>query len=146
MVEKVFKGAWFFSLVATAGILLYTYASLPADVVIGAEVDALSITRDTLFYSALGFLTLLNALVFTVSRLFAGVAGFFRTWFFGLMAFFNLFVDVILQFLNVLNSAEKFDYDMMGLAIYGSLALLVFWSLTWPVFMFAQKISGKQPV
>ena len=143
MIVKVFKGVWFFSLLATVAIFLYVYASLPADIQLREDR---AISRDTLFYTTLAILTLFNALIFAMSRLYAGRDDYFRAWFYGLMVFLNLFIVVSLQFLNVYNSQEKYSYDSIGFVIYGSLGMVVLWSSLWPVYFLSQRIFNKQSV
>ncbi len=143
MIIKVFKAVWFLSLVATLAIFLYIYASLPADIQLGENS---SVTRDTLFYATLGILSVFNALVFAFSKLYNSQAGFFRVWFYGLMTFFNLFLIVSLQFINVYNSQEKYNYDSLGFVIYGSLGMVVLWSSLWPFYSISQRILNKEGI
>ena len=141
MIVKVFKGVWFLSLLATVAIFLYVYASLPADIQLREES---AISRDTLFYATLAVLTLFNALIFAMSRLYAGSDDYFQAWFYGLMIFLNLFIIVTLQFLNVYNSQEKYSYDNIGYVIYGSLGMVVLWSSLWPANYLLFRLSGKK--
>jgi uncharacterized membrane protein len=146
MIVKVFKATWFFSLMATVAAFLYVYASLPEVILLREGEGALSISRETLFYSTLALLTILNSLIFIISKLYVHHPDYFRAWFYGLMVFLNLFVIVVLEFLNVYNSGEKYNYDSLGIVIYGSLGLIVLWSSLWPFYSIAQRIFNKQSV
>jgi magnesium-transporting ATPase (P-type) len=146
MVVKIFKAVWFLSLLVSVALLLYVYASLPADLQIGEGERSLAITRESLFYAALIFLALSNCLVFFTGRIYGSENVFFQAWFFGLISISNLFMDVALQFINVTNSAEKFDYSQIGWTIYGSLSLLILWATLFPIIQIRNRFSGKQSV
>ena len=146
MAVKILKGVWFMSLMGTVAIFMYVYASLPDPIEIGDHARGISISRNGLFYSMLGILAIFNALVFTVSRLFKDRNEFFTSWFFVLVIFLNLFLVVAMQFINLLSSSEKYDYDRIGFFIYGSIALLVFWATLWPFFVLVRKIRSKENV
>ncbi len=143
MIVKVFKAVWFFSLMATVALFLYVYASLPADIQVR---DGSAISRDGLFYTTLALLTVFNALIFVISKLYAGTEGYFQAWYYGLMTFLNLFIIVVLEFLNVYNSQERYNYDSLGFVIYGSLGMVVLWSSLWPVYFLVQRILTKQKI
>lgn len=128
-------------------VLLYAYASLPEVIQLregGGEAGVVS--RNTFFYSALGLLAVLNMMVFLVNRFMAVGDDFFQAWFYGLVVFFNLFTVVSLQFFNVYNSAEKFNYDSIGFIIYGSMVLMLAWVAVWPIARVIKLIRPKQPV
>ncbi len=146
MVVKIFKGVWFLSLLATLAIFMYVYASLPESILVWEGEVSQSISRDGLFYSTLALLAVFNALIFIISRLYSGKNEYFRAWFFGLVTFFNLFLVVALQFLNLYNSQERFDYESIGLIIYGSIGLVIVWSFAWPVYLLAQRFLNKQVI
>ncbi|HQQ97764.1 MAG TPA: hypothetical protein PLX35_10890 [Cyclobacteriaceae bacterium] len=146
MIVKIFKAVWFLSLLASVALLLYVYASLPTDVLIGEGERSLAATRESIFYTATLFLALSNCLVFFSSRIYGANDGFFQAWFFGLITISNLFADVALQFINVTNSAEKFDYSQIGWTIYGSLSLLIIWATLFPILQFTKRMPGKRHV
>lgn len=146
MIVKIFKGVWFFSLLATLGIFLYVYASLPETVSIDGGGAGPAVSRNGLFYSTLGLLAILNAVVFIVAKVFARGNEYFVAWVFGLVTFFNLFLIVTLEFVGVINSQERFDYQSIGYIIYASIALVVVWSALWPVYRLFQRFSDKQAV
>ena len=146
MIVKVFKGVWFLSLMATMAAFLYVYASLPESIVVQEGEVAQSISRNGLFYATLALLGVFNALVFIVTRLYADSNEYLKAWFYGLVVFLNVFFVVALQFLNLYNSQEKFNYDSIGYIIYGSIAVVVLWSSLWPLYFIIQKISNKSIV
>ena len=146
MVVKIFKGVWFLSLLATLTIFMYVYASLPESILVREGEASQSISRDGLFYSTLALLAAFNTLIFIISRLYSGKNEYFRAWFFGLVTLFNLFLVVALQFLNLYNSQERFDYESIGSIIYGSISLVVLWSSLWPAYYLLQRITRKEPV
>jgi len=145
MIIKIFKAVWFLSLLATIAIFLYIYASLPEQVYF-TDGGTLSISRNGIFYSTLIFLGVINALVFVITRIFPVTNGYFQAWFYGLVAFVNLFVLVSSQFISTFNSQERYNYDNIGFIIYGSIALIVFWSILWPLYSITQRFMSKQSV
>ena len=146
MTLRLFKAAWFFSLMAALGALLFVYASLPEKVVVREEAAKLiSLPRDGVFYIALGFMTLSNVLVYLIAKVSAGNKPF-RTWFYGQIATLNLFFIVALNLLSTFNSGEHFNYTSINFIIYGSVALIVLWAISWPFYSLYKKISTKQSV
>jgi len=148
MIVKIAKGIWFVSLLGAVVGLLYAYASFPDTIQLNDGVDGTTqaVPRNQLFYAVLGMLGIFNTMVFVVNRIMARGEDFFQAWFYGLIVFFNLFIIVALQFFNLLNSAEKFNYDSIGYIIYGSVALIVVWASLWPLNRFVQYFRPKQPV
>lgn len=143
---RIAKGVWFVSLLAAVGGLLYSYASFPEIIQLNNAPDGSvqTMQRSQLFYATLGLLALFNAMVFVVNKLMAQGDQFFQSWFYGLVVFFNLFILVSLQFFNLFNSQEKFDYDRIGFIIYGSVALIILWASLWPISRLLQMIRPKQ--
>jgi len=141
---KIFKVIWFFSLITVLGVFMYVYASLPDPVTVGE--GATMISKEGLFYMLLAILALANASVFAISRLFPEKDHDFKAWYYGLVVCANLFFVVGLAFISLYNSAEKFDYPRIGFIIYGSLILLIGWSISWPIFRFAQRFFNKQTI
>ncbi len=146
MIIKISKGIWFFSLLATLGIFLYVYAALPETVSLDGGGVGYSVSRNNLFYATVLLLALLNALVFLVAKVFNRGSEYFIAWVYGLVTFCNLFFVVALEFINVSNSQERFDYQRIGYIIYASIALVVIWSTVWPLHRLIQRFSGKQAV
>lgn len=148
MIVRIAKGIWFASMLAAVAGLLYAYASFPDTIQVNEMQDGTtqSVGRSQLFYAVLGLLGLFNALVFGVNRLMAQGDHFFQIWFYGLVVFFNLFILVSLQFFNLYNSQEKFDYGSIGFIIYGSVSLVVLWASLWPVSLLVRMFRPKQPI
>jgi hypothetical protein len=146
MAVKIFKFVWFFSLLASLAIFFYVYASLPLEVAVQEGDKPVTISREGLFYSALGIIGLINVLVFIVAKLFTEEQTDFKSWFYGFVAALNLFFVTVINFLGVFNSGERFDYSGLGILIYGSIGLIVLWSVSWPVYSFSRKFLRKQTV
>jgi hypothetical protein len=146
MIVKIFKGIWLFSLLATLAVFLYVYASLPESIAVMEGETTSFMSRNSLFYSTLAFLAAFNVLIFIGSRLFRQSDPYFMAWFYGLITIFNLFMVVGLQFLNLYNSQEKFNYESIGGIIYGSIVLVITWSILWPVYLVIRRISNKQAI
>lgn len=144
MVVKIFKAVWFLSLLAAVAVLLYVYASYPD--IIQLSEGGEGITRDGLFYVALALLGILNALVFLVNRLMPSQDPLFHSWFYGLIVFFNLFMIVALEFFNLYNSQERFDYARIGYIIYGSVAMIILWASLWPIARITRSMGAHQSV
>ena len=140
---KIFKVIWFFSLLTLLGVFMYVYASLPDPVSVG---EGAIISKEGLFYMLLAVLSLTNASVFAITRLFPEKDHDFKAWYYGLVVCVNLFFVVGLAFTSLYNSTEKFDYPRIGFIIYGTLALLIGWSLSWPIFRLAQRFFSKQTI
>jgi hypothetical protein len=145
MILKIFKAVWFLSLMAWLVLFLYVYASLPEDVLIREVESKVLITREAVFYSFLAAIVLVNGLVFIVSRLFKDQEDFL-SWFYGLIICLNFFFVIVLNFVNLVNSGEKFNYDRIGYVIYGSVGLFVFWAVGWPLYSVFRKILSKEVV
>jgi hypothetical protein len=146
MAVKIFKFVWFFSLLATVAIFLYVYASLPLEVIVQEGDKPVIMSREALFYSVLGAIALINVLVFIVAKLFTEEQNDFKSWFYGFVAALNLFFVTVINLLGVFNSGERFDYSGLGILIYGSIGLIILWSVSWPVYSISRKFLSKQPV
>jgi hypothetical protein len=146
MAIKIFKVIWFFSLLGVLAVFMYVYASLPETVVINENPQAVSLSKESLFYVALALIAVSNMLVFVISRTFPEQDYNFKAWFYGLVVCINLFFVIGLSFISLYNSGEKFDYARLGFIIYGSLVLLIVWSISWPVYRIVQKFFHKQLV
>jgi len=145
MILKIFKVVWFLSLMAWLAQFLYVYASLPEDVLVREVENKVFLSREAVFYVFLGGIVLVNGLVFIVSRLFKGKERFL-SWFYGLIICLNFFFVIVLSFINLVNSGEKFDYSRMGYVIYGSVGLFVFWATGWPFYAVFRKFLSKEVV
>lgn len=147
MILRIFKVVWFFSLMAASVVLFYVYASLPDPVLLVKGETDLSVSREIVFYAVLLPLSLFNLLVFVFRRLhFLDSQENFVSWFYGVVICFNLFFVVSVSFLSLYNSGERFDYQSIGLIIYGSIILLLAWSCAWPVYATYKRISAKRTV
>jgi hypothetical protein len=146
MALKIFKGIWFLSLLIFLVVFIYDYAALPENIKLGEGDSVLSISRDGLFYAFIGAVAIINMLVFVITRLFTEKDSDFKAWFYGMVATVNLFFIVAISFIGLLNSNERFDYERIGIIIYGSVALIAVWATGWPVFAFLRKYFFKQPV
>ncbi len=146
MVLKIFKAVWFLSMLATLVVLLLNYASLPEEVAVQENgVSQVSINKEAFFYLCMGLLALINVLVFIMNKLYARQTDF-RTWFYGLVITFNIFFIISISLINVYNSSEKFNYNNIAFAVYGSLVLLIGWTLAWPVYVIYLKLFPKQSI
>ncbi len=145
MVLKIFKAVWFVSLLLWFLVFLYVYASLPEDVLIREEGNRVLISREALFYIFLAAIAVFTALVFTMKRLFGNQEDFL-TWFYGLIICFHFFFVIVLNFINLINSGENFDYGRIGYVIYGSLVLLALWMASWPIYSIFRKFLSKEAV
>ena len=146
MIVKIFKGVWFFSLIATMAHFLYVYASLPESIVVHEGEVTQSVSRNGLFYVTLTLLAAFNVLAFIISRLYADRSEYLRAWFYGLVVFLNLFFVVALQFWSLYNSLEKFDYGSIGYIIYGSIGMVLLWSSLWPLYFLIQRFLNKSTI
>lgn len=146
MIVKIFKGVWVLSLLGVLAVFMYTYASLPEQVQIFSEEGGFALSRNAIFYIMVVVLALFNSLVFVIARLYSQQDGYFKAWFYGLIVFFNLFFIVALQFLSLYNSAERFDYGSIGYIIYLSVALVVVWSCSWPIYAMISRIFSKPAI
>jgi hypothetical protein len=140
MVLKIFKGVWFFSLLALFGLFFYIYAALPQEVALSEAEGSISISRNGFFYSAITLFALINVLVFVVTKLLSHGDQGFSSWFYGLVITINLFFLASLGFLHVFNGGDRYDYSRMGPIMYGSLILICVWMVSWPGYRMIKKI------
>lgn len=133
MILRIFQVVWFFSLLAILAVFMYVYASLPEQVIVQQESVPLTLSKEMVFYIALFILAFFNAMLFVVKRIYAANPSFV-SWFIGLVICMNIFSGITLAFLSVFNSGEKFDYSQIGGIVYGSVVLIVLWSLAWPIY------------
>ena len=143
MVLKLLKAIWFLSMLVTLGALLYVYASLPQEVLVQDDTEArVAISNELFFYLAMVLIAVSNALVFVMAKVFKTNEDL-RTWFFGLIITLNIFFIIGMNFISLYNSAEKFDYDRIAVIIYGSLGLIILWTVAWPVYAIFKRSSLK---
>ena len=135
MALKLLKAIWFLSMVGALGALLYVYASLPQDVVVQDAGEAkVSISNEIFFYVMMILMAVTNVMVYIIAKVFKGNEDL-RTWFYGLITTLNIFFVIGLNFISLYNSSERFDYNRIAFVIYGSLALIVLWAVSWPLYI-----------
>lgn len=135
MALKLLKAVWFLSMVGALGALLYVYASLPQDVVIQNSGDArVSISNEIFFYVVMILVAVTNVMVYIIAKVFKENEDL-RTWFYGLITTLNIFFVIGLNFISLYNSSERFDYNRIAFVIYGSLALIIVWAVSWPIYV-----------
>lgn len=146
MLLKIFRVVWFLSVVALLAFLLIGYANWHEQVIVREEPTGQTlVARDTLFYILMSIFLIVNLLVYLMKSLFPREESM-RTWFHGLVITINIFFIIALNLVGLYNSYEKFDYSRVGFMIYGSIGLIVVWSLAWPIYVLTQKFFIKQPV
>lgn len=152
MVLRFIKFGWFVSLFASLATLLYVYASLSAQVVYSLSdkfIDKGAIDREAFFYVALFSVAFINFLLYALSRNLKyrqpEINELLKNWQLSLAVVFNIFYIVILNFIQVVNSGEKFNYDYFGYLIYVSIALLILWIFALPFLLIrATKLNKNQ--
>ena len=146
MTLKLFKAAWFLSMLAVLGNLLYVYASLPEQVILIENLtDPLSVGREQLFYVAMAVIAMANVIVYLFSKKLMPQEDF-RTWLHGLVMTLNIFFIIGMSFISLYNSAEHYDFGRIGFIIYSSVGLIVLWAISWPIYLLGKKITSKQAV
>lgn len=152
MILRFIKVSWFFSLVGTLATLLYVYAALPEHVVYSLSdrfVGKAAIGREGFFYVALFSIAFVNFLLYALSRnlkyKLPDVNDLIRNWQLSLAVVLNIFFIVILFFVYLVNSGDKFDYDYFGYLIYVCLGLLFIWIVALPFLLVrAARLNKKQ--
>jgi hypothetical protein len=144
MILKIFRVVWFFSILAVLGFFMYTYAALPDPLVVVDGEEQITIGKETWFYSILVLVAVFNMFVYVFRSLNRqrpdreeGEA--FVSWFYGLVICLNLFVIVAVSYVSLFNGGERFEYQRIGFIIYGSIALMIAWALSWPVYLIFPK-------
>jgi uncharacterized membrane protein len=146
MALKIFRAAWFLSVMVLFATLLYGYAGWQENMIIQDDAtDQIAVNREVLFYSLVAVFALVNVLVYVIARLYTREEDF-RTWFHGLIITINIFFIIALSLIGVYNSSESFDYNRIGFIIYGSIGLVILWAMTWPLYIIYRKIFVKQAV
>ncbi|HEY9487571.1 MAG TPA: hypothetical protein VIQ51_04525 [Chryseosolibacter sp.] len=145
MALKLFRAAWFLSALVVLLNLLYVYASLPETVVVQENAERISLTREWVFYIMLGSIVLINVLVY-VLKVFQEEGANLRAWFHGLIITINIFFIIAMQALNVYNSSEIFNHNLVTIYLSASLGLILLWAVLWPLYQLYQKFFLKQAV
>jgi hypothetical protein len=145
MINTVFKGVWFFSLMGLLAVFFYVYASLPESVIVYGELETVRISKELFFYISIGIIAIWNVLVYLIPSLMKPSSQF-MVWICGLIISLNLFFIMTISYINVFNSNERFNYASIGFVVFGSLALLALWSISWPFYLFFKKFIRKEQV
>ena len=145
MILKVFRVVWFFSILSVLGIVMYVYASLPDPVVVMEDPERLTLGKEVVFYIILGLVAVFNMFVYVFRSLNKTEEGEgFVSWFYGLVICLNIFFIVAAAYLSLFNSGERFEYERIGIIIYGSIGLLVAWAFSWPIYLAGRRIVAKK--
>ena len=134
MALKITKAVWFFSLIIFLAVFFYNYAGLGESVTIYESAQPLTLSKELLFYLFMGMVVIMNLFVFLVNKIYPTTADEFKVWFYGLIVTLNIFFTIAINYISLYNSAEKFDYQRIGVIIYGSLILILVWLVAWPIF------------
>jgi hypothetical protein len=144
MILRIFKAIWFLSLLVVLASLLWVYAGLPEQVIVQEDVSGrVEANREFLFYVLTFLIVLVNALVYGFKKL---KSEEFRAWFHGVVVSINLFLVLAMNFIQTYNSGENFNFSEIGFILYGSVGLIVAWSISWPIYGLFRKSLTKQPV
>jgi len=147
MILKIFRVVWFFSLVAFLGFFMYVYASLPDPVTVMDNPEQITLGKETVFYAILITIAVFNMFVYVFRSLNKTEEGEgFVSWFYGLVICLNLFFIVAVSYISLFNSGERFEYERIGPIIYGSVALMVLWAFSWPIYLAGRKFFPKKAV
>lgn len=144
MTLKLFRAAWFLSVLLVLANLLYVYASLPEKVVV-QDTSNFNVGREWFFYITMLTIVGINLLVYFIKMVYYNGENL-RSWFHGLIITINIFIVVSLQALNVFNSHEMFDHNRLNFYLGGSLVLILLWATLWPLYLIFQKFFVKQAV
>jgi len=150
MILRFIKFGWSISVLAGLGVLLYIYASLP-DIVVYSLSDSVfqkaAVSRDTFFYVSLGFLAGINFLFYALSKNMRykseAVNNILKQWQLSLALVLNVFFIIVINFIQIVNSGENFDYDYFGYLIYVILAVVLIWILSLPILLIRALRANK---
>lgn len=137
---------WFLSVMAVLANLLYVYAGWPQNVILQNEGEGpVQVNRELLFYVLTAMLVVVNVLVYVIGKLFSSEEDF-RSWFYGLIITINIFFILAMNLVQVYNSSEKFDFSVVGFMVYGSVALMISWAVSWPLIVIYRKFYAKPAI
>jgi magnesium-transporting ATPase (P-type) len=142
MALKIAKGIWFVSMIIFLIIFFYNYAGLNPSVTVLEGATPMVVSKEALFYTFIGIVATINFFIFLISRFFSSTD--FKTWFYGLVVTFNAFLAIAINYIGLYNSLEKFNYERLGVIIYGSVLLMLLWLLSWPIYSLAKRITSKR--
>ena len=140
MISKVFKVIWIITFLMVCAVFFYAYSAFPDQVSLGFGEAVIS--KSVFFYSSVILIALFNGLAFTVVRFLK--EDWKKSWFYGLLCCFHIFLSSTFIFIAILNSNERFDYLRLGPALAGSLILLVGWVLTIPLWIYFNRNTGQE--
>lgn len=151
MYLKIFRAAWFMSVLVFLAALLLAYAALQEQVSIpfspAGSQDFVTFSRETFFYSFLGMGAVINVLPYVIrAALKKRIYDPFRTWFHGVLITFHVFLIVSINFIEVFNSGASYNYNSIIFVIYGSICLIVLWAIAWPMYLIYARYFNKQLV
>ena len=157
MILKIFRVVWFFSVLGLMLFFMYTYASLPDPLVIMDDEEQVIISKEVWFYSILAIVATFNMFVYvfrslnksrqaslrqSASQMQEGEG--FVSWYYGLVICLNLFMIVAVSYISLFNGGERFEYERIGIIIYGSITLMVLWACSWPIYLASRRIFPKK--
>ena len=139
MIGRFIKAVWFFSLFASLANLLYVYAGLSQQVVYGDEIQGWLSDKENFFYIALAILTISNFSFYALSKNMKYknevLNSLLINWQLSFAVVLNLFYVVGLNFIFLLNSGEKFNYDSFGYLVFVAFGLILAWLVALPVLV-----------
>ena len=151
MLVKILKSIWALSALFALFVLLYVYAALPEHVAYYGELEAdiSFIDREVMFYIMMAVIAITNSVIYALARKSAltmkksrsVVARKITGWKYGLGITLNFFFLISMQFINIFNSGEKYDYDNFGYLVYFSLGLVFVWILSLPFVLFFSRMK-----
>jgi cytochrome c biogenesis factor len=146
MALKLIKGVWFLSMLVALVALLYVYAGLPQEVIIQDEGgETVAISNEAFFYIVMFLMAIANAMVYAMAKVFKANEDL-RTWFYGLVTTLNIFFVIGMNMVSLYNSNEKYDFARIDFIIYGSVALIVVWAISWPIYSFFKRVISKPSI
>jgi hypothetical protein len=146
MALKLIKGVWFLSMLVALVALLYVYAGLPQEVIIQDEGgETVAISNEAFFYIVMFLMAIANAMVYAMAKVFKANEDL-RTWFYGLVTTLNIFFVIGMNMVSLYNSNEKYDFARIDFIIYGSVALIVVWAISWPIYSLFKRVISKPSI
>jgi cytochrome c biogenesis factor len=146
MALKLLKGVWFLSMLVALVALLYVYAGLPQEVIVQDEGgETVIISNEAFFYTVMFLMAIANVMVYAMAKVFKKNEDL-RTWFYGLVTTLNIFFVIGMNMISLYNSNEKYDFARIDFIIYGSVALIVLWAISWPVYSLFKRFLSKSTV
>ncbi len=123
--------------------LLYVYAGLSQEgEIYVSDTQSLFSDKETFFYIALGVLAIQNFAFYALSKNIkyrnSNLTSLLVNWFLSFAFVLNFFYVVMINFIFLINSDEKFNFDNYGFLTFFSLGLIVVWLLALPVLTIRQ--------